>query len=81
MRYARDPRVLWRSTSRGPVLLAPNQPQPELLGGAAAVVWEVLDDALTSEEIGRMAGELVGPIDSTAAALDLSSRGLLLEIP
>lgn len=46
MRYARNPAVLWRSTSRGPVVLGPDRDEPERLGGLAAVVWEVLDHPL-----------------------------------
>ncbi len=51
MHYARNPAVLWRSTSRGPVLLVPGHDDPERLGGLAAVVWEVLDEPLDLEAL------------------------------
>ena len=70
MRYARNPRVLWRSTSRGPVLLAPDRDQPELLGGQAAVVWEVLDEPLTAAEIAEAARAVIDEADDADGAID-----------
>jgi len=70
VRYARNPRVLWRSTSRGPVLLAPDHDEPELLGGQAAVVWEVLDEPLTAAEIATAARVVIAEADDAGGALD-----------
>ncbi len=82
MRYARNPRVLWRSTSRGPVLLAPDHDQPELLGGQAAVVWEVLDEPLTAAEITEAARAVIPEADDADGALaELMRLGLVAEQP
>ena len=69
MRYARRPEVLWRSTSRGPVLLAPGADTVDQLGGLAAVVWEVLDRPLTASEVADAARAWVGEVHGTLAAL------------
>lgn len=61
MRYARNPAVLWRSTSRGPVVLIPGRDDPERLGGIAAVVWEVLDHPMDETELGREVSALIDP--------------------
>ncbi|MEO7572229.1 MAG: hypothetical protein ABIX10_07315 [Acidimicrobiales bacterium] len=50
-RYGRNPAVLWRSTSRGPVLFAPDALDPVRLEGLAALVWEVLDRSLLPVEL------------------------------
>ena len=60
MRYARHPDVLWRSTSRGPVVLSPARDDPERLGGLAAVVWEVLDHPLSAAGLQE---EVAGVVD------------------
>lgn len=79
MRYARNPRVLWRSTSRGPVLLAPDRAEPELLGGRAAVVWEVLDEPLTTAEIAEAARAVIAEADDADGAIDELIRLGLVE--
>jgi hypothetical protein len=60
VRYARNPAVLWRSTSQGPVVLVPGRELPTRLSGLAAVVWEVLDEPL---DAGRLADEVAGVLD------------------
>ena len=80
MRYARNPSVLWRSTSRGPVLLGPDQDRPELLGGQAAVVWEVLDEPGTVADIAAAAQALVPSIDGVDRAIDELRRLGLIDV-
>lgn len=64
MRYARNPAVLWRSTSLGPVVLIPGRDLPTRLSGPAAVVWEVLDTPLAVAELEPEVGQLLDePID------------------
>jgi hypothetical protein len=72
VRYARNPAVLWRSTSLGPVVLIPGRELPTRLSGLAAVVWEVLDDPLAAAELD---GEVAQLLDES---MDLS--GCLAEL-
>ena len=52
VRYARNPAVLWRSTSQGPVVLVPGRELPDARSsGLAAVVWEVLDEPLDADAL------------------------------
>lgn len=79
MRYARRPEVLWRSTSRGPVVLAPGLGTPVRLEGPAAFVWEVLDVPLDLDaiqrEVAALAHSAVGVDDAIA---ELAHRDLLV---
>jgi hypothetical protein len=59
VRYARNPAVLWRSTSLGPVVLIPGRELPTRLSGLAAVVWEVLDAPLAEAELGDEVARLL----------------------
>ena len=78
MRYARNPAVLWRSTSLGPVVLIPGRELPTRLSGLAAVVWEVLDVPLTE---GALQDEVAGLLDEhhplTACLADLVDADLV----
>lgn len=79
MRYARNPAVLWRSTSLGPVVLLPGRELPTRLSGVAAVVWEVLDAALARNELdGEVAHVLDEPIDLTACLEELVEADLVV---
>ncbi len=78
VRYARNPAVLWRSTSRGPVLLAPGPADPERLEGLASVVWEVLDEPCDTDALGRSVAALLGDErDVTSAVEELLAAGLV----
>ncbi|MEQ1788506.1 MAG: hypothetical protein ABL966_15745 [Acidimicrobiales bacterium] len=82
MRYARHPAVLWRSTSLGPVVLIPGKDDPDQLGGLAAVVWEVLDDALTTAEVTAAVGAIVGEAPDLSGALaDMEAARLVTSSP
>ncbi len=82
MRYARNPQVLWRSTSRGPVVLAPHHEQPDRLGGMAAVVWELLDEPLDQAALAAQAADLVGSATGIDEALaHLTDAGLVTTEP
>jgi hypothetical protein len=52
------------------VLLAPALDQPELLGGRAAVVWEVLDEPATAAAIAEAARAVVPDVDDVGSAID-----------
>lgn len=77
MRYVRNPDVLWRSTSRGPIVLAPGNDAPVRLGGVAAVVWELLDDPLTAADVSALVDEMLPEASEVDAALaELRHSGL-----
>jgi hypothetical protein len=79
VRYARNPEVLWRSTSLGPVVLIPGRDLPTRLGGLAAVVWEILDDALPRDELdGEVAQLLEEPVDLAACLHELLEADLVV---
>jgi hypothetical protein len=79
VRYARNPEVLWRSTSRGPVLLAPAMEHPQLMSGLAAVVWELLEHPASLPDLKRVVAEIAGTdIDLTEAITGLDDEDLLL---
>ena len=77
---ARRRAVLWRSTSRGPVVLAPADDTAATLGGLGAVVWELLDAPTHLESlqdaVDRMGLESTS-VDVTAAVAELRAVGLL----
>jgi hypothetical protein len=76
---ARNPEVIWRSTSRGPVLLAPTWGEARLLGGAAALVWEVLDEPLTDDALALAVAPLGSAGGTVAAAVEeLEAGGLVV---
>ena len=78
--YSRRADVLWRSTSAGPVVLAPDWDTPEHLQGAAALVWEVLDRPLDGRQVEREVTDLVPDIGDVDTALDeLVERRLVEE--
>jgi len=81
VRYARNPQVLWRSTSRGPVLLGPDDETPQRLDGPAAIVWEVLDAPLDpsaiEDEVAAVAEGLTGV---EAAILELVDLALVVTL-
>lgn len=85
-RWQRAPEVLWRSTSLGPVVLAPTADTPDHLGGLGALVWELLDEPMGDDALGSAIAELVPgdgrPTDeSIAEALRmLSDEGLVREV-
>ena len=83
MRFARHPEVLWRSTSRGPVLLRPDDVDAEVIGGVAAAVWEVLDAPLTDVEVNDAIREMVGDggLDDAAALAELEAALLVQRVP
>jgi Coenzyme PQQ synthesis protein D (PqqD) len=76
----RNPAVLWRSTSRGPVVLAPDDETAETLGGLGALVWELLDEPTDLDSL-RDAVTALGPDpvpdDIAAAVAELRAVGLL----
>lgn len=79
MRYARNPEVLWRSTSLGPVVLIPGRELPTRLSGLAAVVWEVLDGALARDELdGEVTQVLDEPMDLSACLTELIEADLVV---
>jgi hypothetical protein len=81
VRYARNPEVLWRSTSRGPVVLVPGREGPDRLGGVAAVVWEVLDDPMDAVGVEAAVVTLTGGAAAAREALDrLCDEGLLQRV-
>ena len=78
--YVRRAEVLWRSTSAGPVVLAPDWGTPEHLQGAAALVWEVLDMPLDAGTVEAEVRALVPGADQIATALaELVERRLVEE--
>lgn len=80
--YARHIEVLWRSTSRGPVLLAPNEAMPARLGGIAAAVWEVLDAPMSVAEVAAEVDTITGHAGAVQDGLDaLVARGLVRTVP
>ena len=82
MRYARNPTVLWRSTTSGPVILPVDGPRPELLGGLAAVLWELLDDEAAPDALESEAQAFVGHAVSVRPALvAMEERGLVVARP
>ena len=82
MRYARNPTVLWRSTTSGPVVLPADVPSPELLGGLAAVLWELLDVPAVADELERDAEAIVGhSVAARPALLAMEERGLVVARP
>ena len=82
MRYARNPTVLWRSTTSGPVVLPLDAPSPELLGGLAAVLWELLDAAGVPDDLERDAEAFVGHrVSVRSALLAMEERGLVVARP
>lgn len=79
MRYARNPGVLWRSTSRGPLVLLPDRDDPERLGGLAAVVWEVIDGPLDEEALQEEVAAVLDDRPSLRACLEsMIEAGLLV---
>ena len=77
LRYRRRPAVLWRSTLGGPVVLGPAQPEPVVLSGTAALVWEALDAPMTAAELASALG--ASPIEPVLARL--SDDGLVSPCP
>lgn len=78
MRFARHPEVLWRSTSQGPVVLLGDR-EPACLRGSAAVVWELLDDAMDRATVEAEARSMVGEAANVGGGLDeLVTRGLVV---
>jgi len=69
-RWVRVPEVLWRSTSRGPVVLPRASDDAELLGGLGAVVWELLDVPSTE-------GDLVAALSDFAFADELPTTSVV----
>jgi hypothetical protein len=64
------------------VLLSPSSDRPELLGGQAAVVWEVLDDLATAAAIAQRARALIPEVDDLGEAIEeLCRLGLVDERP
>ena len=43
--------TLWRRTTAGVVLLPPGAEQPVYLAGAAALVWDVLEEPTTAADV------------------------------
>jgi hypothetical protein len=81
VRYARNPCVLWRSTSRGPVVLVPGHDDPERLGGLAALVWEVLDEPLTLEALHEEAMGLLDQAPRLSPCVDgLVAAGVVVRL-
>jgi hypothetical protein len=79
VRYVRNPEVLWRSTSLGPVVLAPDRAEPERLGGLAAIVWELLDGPRSAEDLATDATALIPDRPDVAPCLDaLVAAGLVV---
>jgi hypothetical protein len=79
VRYARNPSVLWRSTSQGPVVLGADEEAPTRLHGLAAVVWEVLDEPLDADGLrDEVATVLDDPPDLTACLAELVEATLLV---
>ena len=82
MRYARNPAVLWRSTSQGPVVLAPGRQLPTRLSGLAAVVWEVLDEPLDAARLTDEVEAMVdGRPDLDRCLAELSQATLVVSLP
>lgn len=80
MLHARNPAILWRSTSRGPVVLAPAADTPERLGGAAAVVWEVLDRPMTAAALASAVTAVIGQeLEVTRALDELRAAGWVID--
>jgi hypothetical protein len=77
VQFARNPRVLWRSSSLGPVLLTPHHDEPERLSGVAAVVWEVVERSMTTEAIAAAARDIVEGADVRPAIAELARLDLL----
>lgn len=78
MRYARNPQVLWRSTSQGPVVLLADR-DPVRLGGVAAAVWEALDDPMDRAAVQAEVRALTGASPDVSEALTaLVEQGLVL---
>jgi hypothetical protein len=81
VRYARNPGVLWRSTSLGPVVLVPGRDLPTRLSGLAAVVWEVLDGTLADEDLDREVAQLLAePVDLAACLRELVEADLVVPV-
>ena len=59
--WRRSGATLWRRTSSGVVLLPPGSPDPVQLGGAAALVWDLLEEPTSVAEatdlLARACGE------------------------
>jgi hypothetical protein len=82
VRYARNPTVLWRSTSQGPVLLAVDDEAPTRLHGLAAVVWEVLDQPLDADALRDEVADLLHARPDLTPCLDeLVARALVVPQP
>ena len=78
MSYARNPQVLWRSTSHGPVVLLADR-DPVRLGGVAAAVWEVLDEAMDRAAVQAEVSALTGAsLDISEVLAELVDQGLVL---
>jgi hypothetical protein len=74
----RNAAVLWRSTSRGPVVLAPAHDAAEELGGMGAVVWELLDEPMDLDALrAAVTGLGLDPTSVDAAVLELRAIGML----
>lgn len=56
----RSAAVLWRSTSRGPVVLVPGREHAAVLDGLGALVWELLDEPMTIDALAAAVAEAVG---------------------
>jgi hypothetical protein len=70
MRYQRSPRVLWRFTARGVLLLSPADGQLVELNGSGRVMWEALRQPRTLDEAATELGSHFGlPAEQVRAAI------------
>ncbi len=69
--WHRNPAVLWRRTTDHVVLLPPDEAAPMVLGGAAGLLWDLLEEPTTVDE--------ATDVISSASAADATIVGRELE--
>lgn len=86
IRYRRNPAAIWRASASFLVAAVPPLP-PTRVSGSAGLVWSLLDEPLTTEEI---VAKLVAATGADAAIVrgdteslfdDLVPMGLIEELP
>jgi hypothetical protein len=87
IRWARDPRTLWRSGPGFVVLLGPGDALPVALHGTGVALWEAFDSPRTTREIAvLLAGTFDAPVDVVEADVSpvlsrLAEAGALYQVP
>jgi hypothetical protein len=66
---ARQPEVLWRATLTGVAVLPPTTSEPLELTGAAALIWDALDEPVPIDRLGSLIGDDV-PAPVVTSAVD-----------